>query len=128
MLRQLANVFMVQPATLKSVMNESYLSRIDDRLLRPYLMMRSDWNDIKKMEEFSSVAGAEELEKKGGMERVRGLMSELENFKGLSEYYGNYKEGIQKRIGSLGGGHGNSLEERAQVLRSGSLDVPGRKE
>jgi exocyst complex component 5 len=43
MLRQLGNSFIVQPEVLKSYITESYLGRIDVRLLRPYLMQRSDW-------------------------------------------------------------------------------------
>lgn len=54
MVRQLGNVFIVQPEILKSYLTESYLARIDNRLLRPFVMMRSDyseksrrfWNDI----------------------------------------------------------------------------------
>jgi hypothetical protein len=48
MLRQLGNVFIVQPEILKSYLNESWLSKIENRLLRPFVMMRSDYNDFGK--------------------------------------------------------------------------------
>ncbi|GAA5991087.1 hypothetical protein JCM11641_004427 [Rhodosporidiobolus odoratus] len=48
MLRQLGNVFIVQPDILKSYLNESYLARIENRLLRPYVMMRSDYGDFSR--------------------------------------------------------------------------------
>ncbi|SCV72671.1 BQ2448_4208 [Microbotryum intermedium] len=48
MLRQLGNVFIVQPEILKSYLNESYLARIENRLLRPFVMMRTDFGDFKK--------------------------------------------------------------------------------
>lgn len=46
MLRQLGNVFIVQPEILKSYLNESYLARIENRLLRPFVMMRSDYGEF----------------------------------------------------------------------------------
>ncbi|GAA5894708.1 exocyst subunit SEC10 [Sporobolomyces salmoneus] len=46
MLRQLGNVFIVQPEILRSYLNESYLARIENRLLRPFVMMRSDYGDF----------------------------------------------------------------------------------
>ncbi len=48
MLRQLGNSFIVQPDVLKSYLTESYLGRIDMRLLRPYLMQRSDWTTFAR--------------------------------------------------------------------------------
>lgn len=45
MLRQLGNVFIVQPDILKSYLAESYLARIENRLLRPFVMMRTDYGD-----------------------------------------------------------------------------------
>lgn len=45
MLRQLGNVFIVQPDILKSYLTESYLARIENRLLRPFVMMRTDFSD-----------------------------------------------------------------------------------
>lgn len=48
MLRQLGNTFIVQPSILKSYMSEGYLGRIDPALLRPYLMMRSDYSEFSR--------------------------------------------------------------------------------
>ncbi|GAA6029940.1 hypothetical protein JCM8097_009179 [Rhodosporidiobolus ruineniae] len=48
MLRQLGNVFIVQPDILKSYLNEAYLARIENRLLRPFIMMRSDYSDYSR--------------------------------------------------------------------------------
>lgn len=46
MLRQLGNVFIVQPQILKSYLTEAYLGRIENRLLRPYVMCRTDYGDF----------------------------------------------------------------------------------
>lgn len=43
MLRQLGNLFIVQPAVLKSYMREGHLAKIDEQLLRPYLLRREDY-------------------------------------------------------------------------------------
>ncbi|GAA5996984.1 exocyst subunit SEC10 [Rhodotorula paludigena] len=48
MLRQLGNVFIVQPDILRSYLNEAYLARIENRLLRPFVMMRSDYGDYPR--------------------------------------------------------------------------------
>ena len=48
MLRQLGNSFIVQPNVLKSYLTEGHLGRIDARLLRPYLMQRSDWGQFSR--------------------------------------------------------------------------------
>ncbi|KAK4704080.1 exocyst complex component 5, partial [Phenoliferia sp. Uapishka_3] len=48
MLRQLGNVFIVQPEILKSYLTESYLARIENRLLRPFVMQRTDYNDFSR--------------------------------------------------------------------------------
>jgi hypothetical protein len=48
MLRQLGNVFIVQPEILKTYLTESYLARIENRLLRPFVMQRTDWGDHGK--------------------------------------------------------------------------------
>lgn len=55
MLRQLGNIFIVQPDVLKSYITESFLGRIDARLLRPYLMQRSDWSTFAR--KFNEEAG-----------------------------------------------------------------------
>lgn len=43
MLRQLGNLFIVQPAVLRSYMREAHLAKIEDRLIRPYLLKRADY-------------------------------------------------------------------------------------
>ncbi|PWN33920.1 exocyst complex component Sec10 [Meira miltonrushii] len=43
MLRQLGNLFIVQPGVLKSYMRESHLSKVEERYLRPYLLKRADY-------------------------------------------------------------------------------------
>ncbi|GAA5914353.1 hypothetical protein JCM5296_001632 [Sporobolomyces johnsonii] len=48
LLRQLGNLFLVQPDTLRSYLNEAYLARIENRLLRPFVMMRSDYGDYSR--------------------------------------------------------------------------------
>ena len=48
MLRQLGNVFIVQPEILKSYLTESYLARIENRLLRPFVMQRTDFGDFSR--------------------------------------------------------------------------------
>lgn len=48
MLRQLGNVFIVQPDVLRSYMTESHLGRIDAQLLKPYLKERSDWSQFSR--------------------------------------------------------------------------------
>ncbi|CED82914.1 Exocyst subunit-Sec10p [Phaffia rhodozyma] len=48
MLRQLGNLFVVQPEVLKTFMAESYLGQIEPRLLRPYLAQRVDYSTFSK--------------------------------------------------------------------------------
>ncbi|TPX60009.1 hypothetical protein PhCBS80983_g02072 [Powellomyces hirtus] len=50
MLRELANLFVVKPETLKTVINESHLSRIELPLLQPFLSQRADWGKLAKLE------------------------------------------------------------------------------
>ncbi|KAF8631594.1 hypothetical protein AX15_002342 [Amanita polypyramis BW_CC] len=47
-LRQLGNVFLVRPETIKSYISENHLGRIDISLLKPYLALRSDWAQFEK--------------------------------------------------------------------------------
>ncbi len=47
-LRQLGNVFLVRPETIKSYIGENHLGRIDIGLLKPYLALRSDWAQFEK--------------------------------------------------------------------------------
>jgi hypothetical protein len=48
MLRSLANIFIVRPETIKSYLSESYLARIDPKLLKTFLMQRSDYSDLSR--------------------------------------------------------------------------------
>lgn len=49
MIRELGNVFVVQPSILKSYLSESsMLGRLDGKLLKPFFMMRADYGDHPK--------------------------------------------------------------------------------
>ncbi|KAA1097249.1 Exocyst complex component 5 [Puccinia graminis f. sp. tritici] len=49
MIRELGNIFVVQPSILKSYLGESaMLGRIDGKLLRPFFLMRVDYGDHPK--------------------------------------------------------------------------------
>ncbi|CAD6890336.1 unnamed protein product [Tilletia laevis] len=54
MLRQLGNLFIVQPSVLKSYMREGHLASIDEALLRPYLLRRTDYaRDVRDITELA---------------------------------------------------------------------------
>lgn len=48
LLRQLGNLFVVGADSIKSYLSESTLSKIDARLLRPFLMQRVDYGDYPR--------------------------------------------------------------------------------
>ncbi|ORX63320.1 exocyst complex component Sec10 [Anaeromyces robustus] len=48
MLVQLGNLFVIEPENIDSLITEGYLAKIEPYLLRPYLMIRSDWNTFSK--------------------------------------------------------------------------------
>lgn len=48
MLRQLGKLFEVQVEVLRSFLEAEHLARIDKRLLRPYIMLRSDYDRYPK--------------------------------------------------------------------------------
>ncbi|KAG6833945.1 hypothetical protein H0H87_007956 [Tephrocybe sp. NHM501043] len=87
-IRQLGNVFLVRPEILKSYITENYLGRIDTTLLKPYLMLRSDWGQFGKL--FNDTQGFpdEVTEGRGGLKdrfgRLSVMMKDLEGLK-LSE-------------------------------------------
>lgn len=56
-LRQLGNVFMVKPEILKSLFEEGYLAKIDQRSILPYLQMRADYKSSKIESILMSTAG-----------------------------------------------------------------------
>ncbi|KDQ08839.1 hypothetical protein BOTBODRAFT_37533 [Botryobasidium botryosum FD-172 SS1] len=83
-IRQLGNVFLVQPDVLKSYMSENYLGRIESQLLRPYLAQRSDWAQFER--KFDGEDTSTELEGKGlkerfGVGRLGNMMKELEGLR-----------------------------------------------
>lgn len=55
-LRQLGNIFLIQPDILKSYITENYLGRIEPMLLRPYLAQRSDWAQFERAFDFGTDA------------------------------------------------------------------------
>lgn len=78
-IRQLGNVFLIQPDILRSYITENYLGRIEPALLRPYLAQRADWGKEEKA--FEGLFGEEgEQEGKGFKDRlgVSRMMRELE--------------------------------------------------
>jgi hypothetical protein len=86
-LRQLGNVFLVRPETIKSYISENQLGRIDINLLKPYLALRSDWTQFEKA--FNEAEGL--TDENSGSSEGRGLrerfgrlsvmMKDLENVK-----------------------------------------------
>jgi len=48
MLVQLGNLFVIEPENVDSLITEGYLAKIEPYLLKPYLMMRSDWGAFSK--------------------------------------------------------------------------------
>lgn len=93
MLRQLGNIFIVQPEILKTYLQESYLGRIENRLLRPFVMQRTDysefgrkwWDEILGEEVAGGVGG-------GGGKEGKGL-----GFAGLMKEFSAEKNGERPR-------------------------------
>ena len=79
-IRQLGNVFLIQPDILRSYITENYLGRIEPALLRPYLAQRADWGKEEKV--FEGLFG-EDGEGKGFKDRlgVSRMMRELEGLR-----------------------------------------------
>ncbi|KAF8514881.1 exocyst complex component Sec10 [Hysterangium stoloniferum] len=78
-IRQLGNVFLIQPDILRTYITENYLGKIEPALLRPYLAQRAEWNKEEKM--FEGLFGDEgENEGRGFKDRlgVSRMMRELE--------------------------------------------------
>lgn len=78
--RQLGNIFLVQPTILKSYITEGYLGRIDPTLLKPYLSMRSDWNQVGKSfdDTYGDAGVGSETSRLG---RLGGMMKEFEGLR-----------------------------------------------
>lgn len=78
-IRELGNVFLIQPEILRTYIRENNLGRIEPSLLRPYLAQRADWNKEEKM--FEGFFGDEEVDiARGFKDRigVSRMMRELE--------------------------------------------------
>ncbi|KAI0320274.1 exocyst complex component Sec10 [Amylostereum chailletii] len=86
-IRQLGNIFLIPPETLKSYIADNYLGRIDAALLRPYLTQRSDWGQFEKGFDGAPAGGDTGKEEvKGirdrfGMGRLSMMMKDLEGVK-----------------------------------------------
>ncbi|KAH8830390.1 exocyst complex component Sec10-domain-containing protein [Flagelloscypha sp. PMI_526] len=92
-IRQLGQVWLVNPDVLRSILTEGYLGRIDSTLLKPYLALRSDWGKFEKgfnvddPEETGSgstdatTSGAGGLRGKIGRLSVGNMMRDLENLR-----------------------------------------------
>ncbi|KAJ3054447.1 Exocyst complex component 5 [Rhizophlyctis rosea] len=50
MLRELGNLFIVKGETLKTVITQGHLTRIEPILLLPYLQLRGDWSQLARIE------------------------------------------------------------------------------
>jgi len=86
-IRQLGNIFLVQPEILKSYITENYLGRIEPNLLRPYLAQRSDWGYVEKRfsddseEAAGGKASTKGLRDRFGMGRLSMMMKDLEGLR-----------------------------------------------
>ncbi|KAG6877239.1 hypothetical protein C0992_010465 [Termitomyces sp. T32_za158] len=82
-IRQLGNVFLVRPEILKSYITEGYLGRIDAALLKPYLMLRSDWAQYGKLFDDSQGLQDEGTEGRGLKDRFGRLSLMMKDLEGL---------------------------------------------
>ncbi len=110
-IRQLGNIFLVQPEILKSYITENYLGRIEPALLRPYLAQRSDWGHVEKgftdeSEDVSGRAGPKGLRDRFGMGRLSMMMKDLEGLR--------LGDSVQMGMSALPSGfaHGFSISSR----------------
>ncbi|KAF9779455.1 exocyst complex component Sec10 [Thelephora terrestris] len=117
-IRQLGNVFLIQPEILKSYITEGYLGRIDASLLRPYLCQRTDWaqfgnrfyeeddtlGELGPPDSNSAVGGkgstVESLKDRLGMGRLSMMVRDLESLRlsgegsGMSVMMANFPVGF----------------------------------
>lgn len=75
-IRQLGQIFLVQPDSLRSCISQGYLGKIEPALLKPYAEKRSDWSQCAKMFEDVGTSTTDEG-------RFRAFGSLMENFEGL---------------------------------------------
>ncbi|KAF7355497.1 Exocyst complex component protein [Mycena sanguinolenta] len=80
-IRQLGNIFLIQPETLKSYITENYLGRVDTNLLKPYIAQRSDWGQFEKG--FNDAYGEESGTGKGLKDRFGRLSMIMKEVEGL---------------------------------------------
>jgi hypothetical protein len=111
-IRQLGNVFLVQPEILKSYITENYLGRIEPALLRPYLAQRVDWGHVEKgftdeSEDVGERTGPKGLRDRFGMGRLSMMMKDLEGLR--------LGDSVQMGMSALPSGfaHGFSISSRA---------------
>ncbi|KAG8931285.1 Exocyst complex component 5 [Tulasnella sp. 419] len=87
-LRQLGSIYLLPPESLKQYITSDSLGKIDIRLLRPFLMQRSDWgqfpwDDDLKPEEGSgsrlgtALAETRRLQERFGMGKLTTMMEDL---------------------------------------------------
>lgn len=113
-IRQLGNVFLIQPEILKSYITEGYLGRIDASLLRPYLCQRTDWSqfgskfyeeddtlgDLASDPKDSGTGGKGSLKDRLGMGRLSMMVRDLESLRlsgegsGMSVMMANFPVGF----------------------------------
>ena len=117
-IRQLGNIFLIQPEILKSYITEGYLGRIDASLLRPYLCQRTDWvqfgskfyeeddtlGDLASPDSKDSGAGGKgstmgSLKERLGMGRLSMMVRDLESLRlsgegGMSTMMANFPVGF----------------------------------
>lgn len=74
MLRQLGKLFEVQVEVLRSFLDAEHLSRIDRRLLRPYIMLRSDYDRYPR-KVFEEVFG-DPVPAEGGRNKLVGRIAD----------------------------------------------------
>ena len=130
MLRQLGNVFIVQPDILKSYLTESYLARIENRLLRPFVMMRTDygehtrkfWEDVFGPEGGVDVAAAGGGSAPGGFSRASGVAAWGGMAMGAAMARAGSGQGSPSLNSSLGAGAGSpAVSGTLRTQRNGSL-------
>lgn len=93
MLRQLGNIFIVQPEILKTYLQESYLGRIENRLLRPFVMQRTDYNEFGR-KWWDEILGEEVA---GGSGGAVGKEGKGMGFAGLMKEFSAEKNGERPR-------------------------------
>lgn len=59
MLKELGNIFMVRTDTIRSIISEGHLAKLQFEALKPFLMMREDWISSKLEKELQSAADDE---------------------------------------------------------------------